>query len=366
MPPSSQPETPNEHTRDAAGRLPTAVEELKISSAEATILTNGLLALNRYTLPGTDLAKTSKFDEWRAMARKHSDQAKTLFKKLEDLFAKDKVLEVDESPAGVLLHLSGDETRTRPRDDDDAALVYSNGASLFESKDPASRKRRKNDAIDLTEPTHAQQVEYYKVMISSLVAYNRDPRTILDDRCPANSAARYGLKIPEDYILKLSKNRRVALCLLEDTVLHGVVVPCNMVKGIVNFVDGISGMDPAVFTDIMPAMMILRKILRMDRDFGPVLLRLHGDKAKVDRAATVRAWVARFAADLTIQAPEIARTRCAALMDHVRRHGVIATTVLSDEEVDNLADGVSGQTINHFFPGGELPNEQIIDLTNVA
>lgn len=140
-----------------------------------------------------------------------------------------------------------------------------------------------------------------------------------------------------------------------------------MVKGIVNFIDGISGMDPVAYTYAMPAMTVIRKILRMDGDFGPVRLRFHaGDKVKVDRAATVRAWVARFAADLTLQAPEHARTRCAALMGQVRRHGVIATTVLSDEEVDNLADGVSRQTVNHFFPWGDFPNQQLIKLTNIA
>lgn len=69
-------------------------------------------------------------------------------------------------------------------------------------------------------------------MISSLVAYYREPRAILDDRCHVNTAVRSGLKISGGDIPKLSEHGRIALCLLEYSATHGVVVPHNMVKGI--------------------------------------------------------------------------------------------------------------------------------------
>lgn len=298
MPPLSQPETPSEHTRDAVGRVSPTAEKLKMSLVKATTPASGLLALIRQKPPGTDLAKTSKPYDRKAMAKKHSDQARTLKEKVEDLFAESKVFDVDESLRGVLLHLSADGRFETPilADEHDASedsvlpLAYGNGANLSENKDPASRKRRKNDAIDLTEPTHAQQAEYYKIMISSLLDYSMEPGARLDDDCPINTAARNGRMIPEEYSLTLRGHRQVALCLLKDSVMHGVVVPCNIIKGIVNFIDEISDIDTIAFNKAMPAIMAIQQILRINKDFSPVKLQFHTrDEAKVNQTTTYRA-----------------------------------------------------------------------------
>lgn len=130
-----------------------------------------------------------------------------------------------------------------------------------------------------------------------------------------------------------------------------------MARCIVNFTGGFSGVDPPAFTEAVPVAMVIRRILRMDRDFGAVYLQSQAeDSIKVVRAATIRKWMAKFAEGPTVRSPEIAWTRCAARMHHVRRYGVIATTVLSDEEADSLATGVTRAIVNHYFTGVSPPS----------